>query len=75
MRVYEDSNGNRREHDLRGVYVIHRDGDKVTGHYIACSYPRSSRFAIHKFTNCTLESIVEQAERLIHEPPVYFLTA
>tara|TARA_R100001079_G_scaffold20339_1_gene10155 strand:- start:2412 stop:2633 length:222 start_codon:yes stop_codon:yes gene_type:complete len=71
-RVYEDSNGNRREHDLRGVYVIHRDGDKVTGHYISRS---RGRFHIHKFTNCTLESVVEQAERLIHEPPVYFLTA
>lgn len=70
--VYEDSNSNRREHDLRGVYVVHRDGDKVTGHYISRS---RGRFHIHKFTNCALESIVEQAARLIHEPPVYFLTA
>ena len=54
--------------NIPGVYVVHRDGDKVTGHYI-------SRFHVHKFTNCTIEWVVEQAERLIHEPPVYFLTA
>ena len=72
MRVYEDSNGNRQEHDLRGVYVVHRDGDKVTGHYISRS---RGRFHVHKFTNCRLAWVVEQAERLIHEPPVYFLTA
>ena len=70
--IYEDSNGNRQEHYLNGVYVVHRDGDKVTGHYISRS---RGRVHIHKFTNCKLKSVVEQAERLIHEPPVYFLTA
>ena len=70
--VYEDSNGNRQEHHLQGVYVVDRDGDKVTGHYISRS---RGRFHIHKFTNCTLKSVVEQAGRLIHEPRVYFLTA
>jgi hypothetical protein len=57
--------------DTRGIYIVHRHKNKVSGHYI--SVTASGRNLVHRFNNCTLKWVVEAAEQVIHEPKVYQL--
>tara|TARA_B100000131_G_scaffold309819_1_gene340771 strand:+ start:572 stop:757 length:186 start_codon:yes stop_codon:yes gene_type:complete len=56
---------------MRGIYIIEKSGDKVTGHYLS---KRNGRWRVHRFKNCSLEAVIEEAELVIHEPTVYTLT-
>jgi hypothetical protein len=56
---------------MRGIYIIEKSGNNVTGHYLS---KRHGRWRVHRFKNCSLEWVIEEAKLVIHEPTVYMLT-
>ena len=64
-------------HDLRGIYIVAREGDSVTGHTIhflgSVDAPRG-RPSVRKFTKCSLEFDIKDALHFIDDPKVYELS-
>ena len=64
-------------HDLRGVYIVAREGRYVTGHTIhflgSIDTPRG-RPTVRKFTKCSLKFVIEDASNFIDDPKVYELS-
>ena len=59
--------------ELRGIYIMATDPKtkKITGHIIF--YPNSQPRVL-KFNRATLSKVIERAEAVIHESPIYRLT-
>ena len=54
--------------DPRGIYITSRDGDIITGHYVAMT---RRGWTVYPFTACTEAYVLEVAGEVIHDPQIY----